>query len=168
MSHTRTLGLGGNGVARLAADLGDRQAALDRYRRDGHGAYQARTLIESMRTMVRTLKVVVPFRTGSHALESHLRAELAELAAALRDIPAVGICIEGHTDVRGARRFNRKLAFERVHAVRDVFIAHGIARTRLTARALGAEGAMYPHGDRGGYPFDRQAIITFDVREVNP
>ena len=74
--------------------------------------------------------------------------------------------IEGHSDTRGGRRFNRKLALRRAWAVRDVFVANGVARERLEAGAVGAEEAIYRNGDRGGYPFDRRVIITFDVEEV--
>ncbi len=166
MSADRTLGLGKKSLAHLADDLGSRQAALDRFTRDGNSGYQARAIVNSMREMVRALKVAVPFRTGSHALEGHLQKELANLADALKNLPAVCIDIEAHTDVRGARRFNRKLAFERARTVRAVFLSRGVPLERITARAVGVEGAVYPNGDRGGYAFDRQAIVSFDIEEV--
>jgi len=147
--------------------LGQRQLALDRFASGPKGGgYQTRTLIDSMRNMVQALNISVPFRTGSHALEDHLRAQLERLAGPLKSIPAVSVNIEGHSDTRGGRRFNRKLALRRAWAVRDVFVAKGVARGRLEAGAVGAEEAIYPNGDRSGYPFDRKVIITFNVEEV--
>lgn len=161
-----TLYLGETRLEKLACNLGSRQAALERFRELGRGSYQARAIAESMRQMVKAVKVTVPFRTGSHALEAHLKRELTRLADLLRDLSTVSIDIEAHTDVRGSRRFNRKLAFERARAVRHVFLCRGIPLKRTTARAVGTDGAVYPHGDRGGYPFDRQAIVSFDIQEI--
>ena len=167
MNSNRTICLGENGLARLACDLGSRQAALDRFRSNGGGSYQARAMAESMRQMVEAVRVTVPFRTGSHVLEVQLKQELVTLADALRDIPSVNIDIEAHTDVRGSRRFNRKLAFERARAVRHVFLCRGVPLRRITARAVGVEGAVYAKGDRGGYAFDRATIVRFEIEEPN-
>jgi outer membrane protein OmpA-like peptidoglycan-associated protein len=164
-SH-RTFCLGEASVARLASDLDRRQAALNRFGANGIGRYQGREIEKSIREMLKSVSVKVPFRTGSHALESHLKQELVKLADALRCIPAVSIDIEAHTDVRGSRRFNRKLAFERARAVRQVFLMRGVPLGRITTRALGVEAAVYRKGDRGGYAFDRQAIVRLEVEEI--
>lgn len=166
VNANHTLCLGEPRLEQLACDLGSRQAALERFSNTGNGGYQARAIADSMREMVKAIKVTVPFRTGSHALERHLKRELIRLADLLRDLSVVSIDIEAHTDVRGSRRFNRKLAFERARAVRHVFLSRGIPLGRITARAVGAEGAVYAHGDRGGYPFDRRAIVSFDIQEM--
>lgn len=166
MNTHSTLYLGETRLVQLTSELGSRQAALDRFSGNGNGRYQAREIADSMREMVKSVKVTVPFRTGSHALEINLRTELVKLAEALKNIPAVSVDIEAHTDVRGSRRFNRKLAFERARAVRHVFLSGGVPLRRITARAVGIEGAVYPKGDRGGYPFDRQVIVRFDIQEI--
>lgn len=166
MNSNRTFCLGEAQLSQLACDLGSRQSAMDRLSGNGIGRYQARTIAQSMRKMVETVNVTVPFRTGSYALERHVRRELVKLADTLRSIPVVHIDIEAHTDGRGSRRFNRKLAFERARAVRQVFLSRGVPLKRITARAVGAEGALYPKGDRGGYAFDRKAMISFDVEEI--
>lgn len=166
MNSHQTVCLGETSVARLACDLDRRQAALKRFGAHGIGRYQAREIAKSISEMLKSVVVKVPFRTGSHALEDHLKRELVRLADALGSIPGANIDIEAHTDVRGSRRFNRKLAFERARAVRQVFLRRGVPLGRITARALGVEGAVYPKGDRGGYAFDRQVIIRIKVEEV--
>lgn len=166
VNSNHTLCLGETHLARLACDLGGREAILDRLRGMGSGACPSRVTAESMREMVEAVRVTVPFRTGSHALEGHLKRELAKLAGVLRDLSVVSIEIVAHTDVRGSRRFNRKLAFERARAVRRVFLSRGVPLERITARASGVDGAVYPKGDRGGYPFDRQVIVSFDIEEI--
>lgn len=168
MNINDTLCLGETRLGQLACELGSRQAALDRFSVDAPGRYQAREIAASMRELVNSVKVTVPFRTGCHALEAHLKHELEKLADVLTDIPALAIDIEAHTDVRGSRRFNRKLAFERARAVRHVFLSRGVSLGRITARALGVEGAVYRKGDRGGYAFDRRVVVRFDIEEIEP
>lgn len=154
------------GVDRLMNPLGRRQPACRRYSEiRGGGGYQARLLPNAVRLMMRALQLTVPFRTGSYRLENHLVAQLRMLASSLGELPDLNVIVEGHTDVRGARRFNRKLALERANAVRAVLVEAGVAENRIIARAFGVEGATYPNGDRGGYPFDRKALILFDIGE---
>ena len=166
LNNQRTLSLGECRLNRLACDLTSRQAAIERLSQNNIGGYQARAIADSMREMVKTVRIAVPFRTGSHDLEAHLKRELIRLADTLKNLPVVTIEIEAHTDIRGSRRFNRKLSFERARAVRHVFLSRGVPLRRITARAVGVDGAVYPKGDRGGYPFDRQAIVSFDIEEA--
>lgn len=167
MNLEKTLELHPSGVSCLIDRLNQRRSAYERFaRRPRGGGYQARVLLESMRDIVQALSLTVPFRTGSYQLEEHLLSELGTLARCLLAVPIINLTIEGHTDVRGARRFNRKLALQRARAVRDALHRQGVAGDRLVARAVGVEGATYPNGDRGGYPFDRKATIKFEIPEV--
>ena len=167
MQFDRPLELEEPDVRQLMSHLGRRQIAYERFSRSPRGgSYQARVLLESMRSMVRALQLTVPFRTGSYQLENYLKAQLRTLADSVRDMPALEVTIEGHTDVRGARRFNRKLGLQRAQAVRAELLGAGVAANQVVARAYGVEGATYLNGDRGGYPFDRKVTIMFDLGEV--
>ncbi len=166
MQFDRPLELKEAGVGRLMSQLSQRQLAYERFsRRPRGGGYQARVLLESMHSMMRAIQLTVPFRTGSHRLEDYLVAQLRALAETLQDMPELRVVVEGHTDVRGARRFNRLLALRRARAVQSVLVDANIAEDRVIARAYGVEGATYPNGDRGGYAFDRRVIIMFDIGE---
>ena len=169
MQSEHTLELEDAGVGRLMTQLSQRHLAYRQFsRRPRGGGYQARVLLDSMHNMMRALQLAVPFRTGSHQLETYLVAQLHTLADSLREMPELRVIVEGHTDVRGARRFNRKLALHRAQAVRSVLVGANVAPERVTARAFGVEGANHPNGDRGGYPLDRKVIIMFDIEEDDP
>ncbi len=99
------------------------------------------------------------FRTGTAEIETHLREYLRTLAMALRQFPGARVHLEGHTDVRGGRKFNRKLSMQRVFAIRTVLVAGGIPSNRITATYHGESKAHYRRGDWDGYAFDRRVDI---------
>ena len=60
------------------------------------------------------------------------------MAAILKAHSDVRIRIEGHTDERGTRGWNRKLSQMRAERVRDYLIAKGIASDRLDPQGFGS------------------------------
>lgn len=155
-------------LALLAGELRNRQAALDRFSRDGCGGFQARQIAESMRDMVKAVNVTVTFKRGRHALERTYMKELIRLADALKNLPAIRVCIDAHSDLRGPRRLNRQLAFDRARMVRGVFLSRGVPVRRITARALIVAHTHRPSDARRPRFAERQAIIRFDLMEDNP
>ncbi|MDX1513726.1 MAG: OmpA family protein [Gammaproteobacteria bacterium] len=156
-------------AGRVMSHLDRRRQAYERFASQRRaGRYQARALLDSIHEMLSALELVVPFRTGGDRLEPYLEAQLRTLADSLREMSAVSIIVEGHTDVRGARRFNRKLALSRARSVRDVLVGAGVEAKRVTALAHGVEAAAYPRGDRCGYAFDRKVIVKFEISGTGP
>ncbi len=64
-------------------------------------------------------------------------AELERLMKFLNDIPTMKIEIGGHTDGKGADDYNMKLSQSRSQSVVDYLVAHGIDKSRLTAKGYG-------------------------------
>ena len=60
------------------------------------------------------------------------------MTAILKAHSDVRIRIDGHTDERGSRGWNRKLSQMRAERVRDYFIGKGIAADRLEAQGFGS------------------------------
>lgn len=158
----------GQELGEVVRELRQRNEAL-RYLtrwRAARETYQAQALRRSMHAITDGLRVSIPFRTGSWAIEPHLEAHLEALARALVDIPCLLVKLEGHADTRGSRRFNRKLSMRRVYAVWSALASGGVPVERMRVRAHGDGGAHYGKGDRGGYAFDRRVVVSFTLGGV--
>jgi outer membrane protein OmpA-like peptidoglycan-associated protein len=155
-------------LTEVVKDLQERNEAL-RYLTRWHAAretYQVRGLRRSMHAIADGLTVSIPFRTASWEVEPHLESQLEALAHALSDLPCVQVKLEGFSDTRGSRRFNRKLSLRRVYAVWTVLARTGLAIERMRLKAHGERGALYANGDREGYLFDRRVVLTFTLAGV--
>ncbi len=64
---------------------------------------------------------------------------LDEVAKVLLDHPSMRVEIQGHTDSRGSRRYNKRLSQRRAEAVRRYLIRKGVDPGRLIARGYGED-----------------------------
>jgi outer membrane protein OmpA-like peptidoglycan-associated protein len=77
------------------------------------------------------------FETASAALPDHV-PELEVLAQFMKNNPRVVIRVEGHTDNRGARWFNKQLSHARAESVKDYLVKKkGIASNRILTVGYG-------------------------------
>lgn len=129
-------------------------------------SYQARALHRSMRAIVRGMRLDIHFRTAKATLEPHLEGQLRDLAVALADLPGLKVQLCGCADRRGSRRFNRRLAMRRVHAVWTALAGAGLSVDRIRLAGGGEGAALYDRGDRGGHAFDRRVVITFALGDT--
>jgi outer membrane protein OmpA-like peptidoglycan-associated protein len=161
-------GLNGKDLGDVVRELRRRNEALRHLTRwrSARESYQAQALRRSMHAITDGLSVSIPFRTGSWSIEAHLESQLSALARALIEIPCLQVKLEGCADIRGSRRFNRKLSMRRVYAVWSVLARAQLPVERMRLKARGGGGAVYARGDRGGYFFDRRVIISFILAGV--
>lgn len=131
----------------------------------GRESYQARALRRSLSAIARGMRLDVHFRTARASLEPHLEGQLRDLAAALRDLPGLKVHLTGYADTRGSRRFNRRLALRRVHAVWTVLAGAGVPVDRMRLVGGGEGVALYGRGDRGGHAFDRRVVVSFALMD---
>ena len=65
--------------------------------------------------------------------------------------------IEGHTDTRGSRWYNKRLSQARANAVREYLIQHGIDPKRLVAVGYGEERpVVFPERTEEDYQKNRR------------
>ncbi len=75
----------------------------------------------------------------------------------LQENPTVKVRIEGHTDTRGSRRYNKRLSQARANAVREYLIQHGIDPKRLVAVGYGEERpVVFPERTEEDYQKNRR------------
>ncbi len=94
----------------------------------------ARTLPDAL-IAKRSQRWALLFSLGSSRLGKGSRDTLNEIVSELTADPSVRISIEGHTDLLGSHRFNKRLAISRARAVRDALFVRGISRTRMAQLA---------------------------------
>src|SRR5215467_8199167 len=81
---------------------------------------------------------------GQFSIPSNAEATLSGVAGSLRDNPSWRIRVEGYTDNVGSKAANEMLSEKRAESVVDWFVAHGVDRSRLTAKGY---GEVRPVGD---------------------
>lgn len=79
----------------------------------------------------RTQRWALPFGLGSSRLGKRSLDMLNEVVSELNTDPSVRVSIEGHTDLLGSHRFNRRLAKARARAVRNALFDLGVSRARI-------------------------------------
>ena len=77
------------------------------------------------------------FEFSSSELTSDSRSELSKLFNLLSNNPSIKVEIQGHTDSKGKKSFNKKLSQERAESVRKYLIKKGINPSRITAVGYG-------------------------------
>jgi OmpA-OmpF porin, OOP family len=84
------------------------------------------------------LSETVQFETDSAVLIERSKTLLDSVAKELNDHPEVKrVMIEGYTDAVASRRYNKKLAEERIASVKAYLVEKGIDGDRLRTRAFG-------------------------------
>lgn len=70
------------------------------------------------------------------------------------------LLIEGHTDSTGSDAHNQELSQARAEAVRDFFIAQGVAADRLTVKGYGERFPIAPNDNTAGRQENRRVDIV--------
>lgn len=85
---------------------------------------------------------------------------LRPLVDYLKANPKRELLIEGHTDSSGAEQHNLELSEARAAAVRDFFIAQGIAPERVTSRGYGERFPVAPNDNVAGRQQNRRVNLV--------
>jgi outer membrane protein OmpA-like peptidoglycan-associated protein len=98
----------------------------------------------------------IVFSSGSYGLAPESQDALKSIAAVAKGCSNVLIEVDGHTDNRGGRAFNKNLSEGRAMAVRDYLRAAGIPSDRLSAAGYGDERPIAPNTTRDGRRLNRR------------
>jgi len=85
---------------------------------------------------------------------------LPDVITEMNKRPNVKITVTGHTDLVGSEGYNYKLSLARAQAVADFLIKGGIARERITIRALGENEPVVKSESEA--VLNRRVVITED------
>ena len=102
----------------------------------------------------------VLFDTGKASLKPGAYATIERLAAALKDVPARKVMIEGHTDSVGDKKFNERLGLNRAEAVkRYLYEQHQVPLHKINVISYGEEKPVSPNKTREGRAQNRRVVI---------
>jgi outer membrane protein OmpA-like peptidoglycan-associated protein len=118
----------------------------------------------SGKTCERVINVSIYFLTGS----SHIRVEQArKVSEALAQIKpgerVIGVEVEGRTDNRGSKEYNRALSGRRADSAFELLSSGGIPRSIMKVAGFGFEKPVAHNNDETGRQKNRQVDIRIKV-----
>ena len=99
------------------------------------------------------------FDSGKASFKEQAYSALTAMNAIFKEYPSAKFDLGGHTDSAGGAKSNQLLSERRVNAVRDWFIANGIAADRLTATGFGETTPIDSNRTRAGRANNRRVEV---------
>jgi len=114
------------------------------------------------RGLVITLNGAVLFASNEATLLPAATKALDNVVSALKAMPANAgrVVIEGHTDSRGARAYNRDLAERRARAVRDYLVSRGLGGDLFAIEGVGPDRPVADNRSAEGRANNRRVEIV--------
>jgi OmpA-OmpF porin, OOP family len=112
----------------------------------------------------------VYFETGKATLLPESEARLNEAGAAIEKFADLKVEVQGHTDSRGAAKYNEKLSQARAEAVRAYLLAHfHLNADNVFAKGYGeSQLAVSPEKSADDYAQNRRVVLRAINAEVLP
>ena len=110
---------------------------------------------------VLALQSSVQFKTASSAIEPAFNEQLALIAAALKDAPALTVRLTGYADNRGDADYNAQLSMARAQQVKSHLINQGVSEKQILTLAKGEELAQGQSFEET--VFDRRVVIQISA-----
>jgi len=98
------------------------------------------------------------FRTDEDTLSPTISGKLGQLAASLVGNADIRIRLDGFADERGNAVYNQELSSRRAEHVRDLLVAAGIDRSRISVNAHGESQA--PDSNADSFALERRVSMT--------
>jgi outer membrane protein OmpA-like peptidoglycan-associated protein len=102
----------------------------------------------------------IRFETSQATIKPESKPIVDQIAAALRDNPALNVSVEGHTDNTGTPQGNKALSLKRAEAVVAALVQAGIAAGRLTAAGWGQEKPVADNRSEEGRTRNRRVEVV--------
>lgn len=113
----------------------------------------------------RSVDLDIEFDYNSDNLSNSSVIQLYQLSIAMKsdNLKYYQFDVEGHTDAKGGKKYNKKLSEKRAFVVVEFLKLHGIDQRRLTAKGLGFEYLKNP--DQPYAPENRRVRIVTKITE---
>ncbi len=105
------------------------------------------------------------FDTGKSKLKPASEKDLSEFAKVLAEYKDTDIVVEGHTDNKGKKATNKKLALARARAVIAFLESKGVARRRMTAKGYAEDMPVATNASEAGRAQNRRVQIQISANQ---
>jgi outer membrane protein OmpA-like peptidoglycan-associated protein len=105
------------------------------------------------------------FDTNKAGLKQACEQDLSEFANVLKQYPETEITVEGHTDSKGKKKYNKKLSLQRAESVITFLSAQGVDRARMTPQGYGDEKPVADNKTQDGRKANRRVEIQINANE---
>lgn len=101
------------------------------------------------------------FDTNKALIKPMYMNEVAQVANFMKQFPESKTVIEGHTDSRGAAKYNQKLSQRRADAVRDTLVnKYGVSAERVRSVGYGEDRPVASNATEAGRAANRRVTAT--------
>ncbi len=114
--------------------------------------------------LVVTMSESIVFDVNSAALKPQSMKTIDQIADVMNNNPESDILVKGHTDNKGAEKYNQELSERRANSVRNYLIAKGVAPARITAIGFGMTMPVAPNDTPEGREKNRRVEIEIKPR----
>lgn len=99
------------------------------------------------------------FKVGSYTLDPNSQRDVARLGQIFADYDKTNIMIAGHTDTTGGEDLNQSLSEKRAGAVRNILVANGVVKNRVTTLGFGESAPIADNSTKYGRQVNRRVEI---------
>lgn len=105
-------------------------------------------------------KMTLRFDFDKYAVRRSYKSKLKALAAYVKYDPSIEVVfLHGHTDSKGSKSYNRRLADKRIAAVKKILMAHGAKEQRFKTVAFGEDNPVASNRRANGRAKNRRVFI---------
>jgi outer membrane protein OmpA-like peptidoglycan-associated protein len=99
------------------------------------------------------------FKVGSYVLDPNSQQDVARLGQIFAEYDKTAIMVAGHTDSTGGEDLNQGLSEKRAGAVRNILVANGVAKNRVTTLGFGESAPIADNSTNYGRQVNRRVEI---------
>jgi len=105
-------------------------------------------------------QMTLHFDFNKHAVRNSYKSKLAALAAYVKYDPSIDVVfVNGHTDSKGSKGYNRMLAEKRILSVKKILMAHGADKECFKTIAFGETNPIASNRQAKGRAKNRRVFI---------
>lgn len=151
--------------ALMESEMQSKQALLESEKKTSDALAELAAIAavkEEKRGLVVTLSGGVLFQSAQSTLMPSAQTKLDQVAAALMDVPARNLIVEGYTDSQGTDSYNQALSQRRADAVRDYLVHKGYPSERIQSRGMGEGSPIANNASAEGRANNRRVEIVIE------